>query len=98
MAGQYTPSKVIIQALPQGIFSPFAFRLIAYEVETIRTYDSMQFDTFDAVLDAIVPIIPGLRSEIRQPSDEAAQGPIFNRVLKLTADDVLRLGLTPRTD
>jgi hypothetical protein len=97
MAGQYTPSKVIIQAVPQGIFCPPAFRLIAYEVETVRTYNPRVFDTLEAVLDAIVPI-PGLRSEIRQPSDEAAQGPIFNRVLKLTADDVLRLGLTPRTD
>jgi len=98
MAAAFRPLKVIIQAVPQRTYGAPAFRLIAYEVQTTRTYNPRLFDTLDALLDATVPVISGLRNKIPQRSDESCQGVLFDQILWLTPDDVLRLGLTARTD
>ena len=98
MAGRSTAFKVIIQAVRNGDL-PGAppFRLIAYEVETLRTYNPKLFDTLGALLDATAPVISGLRKKIPQPSGQSSEGVIFNEVLWLTAEDVSRLGLAART-
>ena len=88
--------KIIVQRLPKGDSSAPSFKLMAYDVDTTKVYEPMQFRSAEELLKAMSPVTGQLVEALTSVPDRPGATIVFDQLLQISEAQLSVLGLKGR--
>lgn len=88
--------KIIVQRLPKSDSSAPSFKLMAYDVDTAKVYEPMQFRSAEELLKAMSPVTGQLVEALTSVPDRPGATIVFDQLLQISEAQLSVLGLKGR--